>query len=216
MGGGDIFKCSVHASSWTPATTLPFITGTSPGATDLQYYVVTPSNITSVDLSSTVVHGTTAYSTVLCTNRAGLQLTAYSDGATILLDPPSNTSAFGYLTSPALTKYEVLRLTGSDPTYIPSRDLVFRWGGFSDPAGVPLTYEVRVSNSSVAQEWNDLRFANTLTLSDLLLPENVLHTIEVRAVNLAGVPSMSLAVDFVIATSPPVDTGKPWFEIALL
>lgn len=157
-----------------------------------------------------MTHGITAYSTVLCTNGAGLQLTAYSDGVTILLDPPSNTSAFAYLSSPTLTKYEVLRLAAGDPTYIPSRDLVFRWGGFSDPAGVPLTYEVRVSNSSATQEWNGLRFTNMLTLSDLSLPEEVLHTIGVRALNLAGVPSASLALDFVIATSPPVDTGMPW------
>lgn len=194
--------------------------GTSPGATDLQSYVATSSNISSVNLSSTVTHGTTAYSTVLCTNGAGLQLTAYSDSVTILLDPPSNTSAFANLSSPTLTKYEVLWLAAGDPTYIPSRDLVFRWGGFSDPAGVPLTYEVRVSNSSATQEWNGLRFANMLTLSDLSLPEEVLHTIEVRALNLAGVPSASLALDFVIATSPPVDTGVPinmtWTENTLL
>ena len=200
-----------HQSSCT----LSIITGTSPGATDLQYYVLTPSNATSVNLSSTVAHGTTAYSTVLCTNRAGLQVTAYSDGVTILLDPPSHTGAFGYLSSPALLKYEALRLGDGDPTYVPSGDLVFRWGGFSDPAGVPLTYEVRVSNSSVTQEWNDVGFAQMLILSDLSLPESVLYTIEVRALNLAGVPSPALSRDFVIASSAPVDTGKPWLGIAL-
>jgi len=176
--------------------------GTAQGLTDVQSYTVTSSlNGTTSDLSGTLVHGARVYTTVVCTNKAGLYTTAYSDGVTILTDPPLHSSAYGDISSPDLTVYEPL------DGYIPSDDLIFTWDGFIETAGSPLTYEVRVTGSGIPQEWNDVGFAKMLILGGLHLPENVSHTLEVRAVNLAGVASESRTENFTIVSTSPVDSG---------
>ena len=76
-----------------------------------------------------------------------------------------------------------------------------------ETAGSPLTYEVRVTESGIPQGWNDVEFAKMLILGGLHLPENVPLTVEVRAVNLAGVASQSLAVNVTMVSTPPVDSG---------
>ena len=182
---------------------MTYSSGTSPGYTDIQTYVITTSSYgTSEDLESILTHGTTVYSTVICTNGAGLHTTAQSDGLTILLEPPSNFNAFVYISSPNLTRYE------PQSGYIPSDDLALIWGGFSESAQSPLRYELRVSESGVPGEWNSVGLAKMLTLSDLQLPEGTRHTAEVRAINYAGVPSLPIQHDFKIVSSLPVDTGE--------
>lgn len=170
--------------------------------TDVQSYTVTSSlNGTTSDLSGTLVHGTRVYTTAVCMNKAGLYTTAYSDGVTILTDPPLHSSAYGDISSPDLTVYEPL------DGYIQSDDLIFTWDGFIETAGSPLTYEVRVTGSGIPQEWNNVGFAKMLILGGLHLPENITHTLEVRAVNLAGVASESRTENFTIVSTSPVDSG---------
>ena len=157
------------------------------------------SNGTTSDLR--LAHGATIYATVVCTNGAGLRTTASSNGVTILTDPPLHANAFGRTSSPVLTEYE------PRGGYIPTNDTILMWDGFVEEAGTPLTYEVRVIESGVPQQWNSVGFAKMLTLSDLQLPENVPHTIEVRAVNLAGLASQPLTMNVTIGSTPPIDTG---------
>ena len=78
------------------------------------------------------------------------------------------------------------------------------WGGFEELSGAPLVYEVRLlEEGSVASNWTNLGHAYSLTLIDLPFEINVTHTVEVRAVNLAGVLSDSLARNFTIVPYPP-------------
>lgn len=179
--------------------------GTSPGATDVQGYIITTNSSGSSSdlLGSLTVHGTTVYSTLVCINGAGLSTTSYSNGVTVLLEPPSSFGAFVYISSPNYTQYE------PQGGYIPTDDLILTWGGFTDTAQAPLTYEVRLNTSGLAGEWNNLGFAKMLVLRELRLSENSSHSIEVRAVNYAGVSSAPIQRDFVILPSPPQDNGKP-------
>ncbi len=178
--------------------------GTSPGEANIQGYSITTNSSGSSDdlISSLIVHGTAVYSTVVCTNRAGLSSASYSNGLTLLLEPPSSFGAFVYISSPNFTKYE------SQGGYIPTDDLILTWGGFTEAAQAPLLYEVRVNESGLGGEWNNVGFARMLVLSELELSENTSHSIEVRAVNYAGVSSAPVQRDFVILSSPPQDNGK--------
>lgn len=73
-----------------------------------------------------------------------------------------------------------------------------------EPSGAPLAYEVRLSDSGgITGNWTNVGHTYSLTLSALPLETNVSHTVEVRAVNLAGVASDSLAENFTFVTVPP-------------
>lgn len=159
------------------------------------------SNSTGTTPDLRLAHGTTVYTTVVCTNGAGLRTTTSSNGVTILTEPPLHANAFGRTSSPVLTDYE------PRGGYVPTNDTILMWDRFIERAGTPLTYEVRVIESGVPQQWNSVGFAKMLTLSELQLPENVPHTIEVRAVNLAGLASQSLTMNVTIVSTPPIDTG---------
>ncbi len=178
--------------------------GSSPGENDIQGYLITSiSSGSSSDLSSITQHGTTVYSTVVCTNGAGLSMTSYSNGVIVLLEPPSSFGAFAYILSSNFTRYE------PQGGYIPTDDLTLMWGGFTDAAQAPLVYEVRVNESaSLGGEWMNVGFAKMLILSELELPGDIRHTVEVRAVNYAGVSSTAVPRDFIILSSPPQDNGE--------
>ena len=177
-----------------------FSAGTSQGSSDIQSFVVS-SNSSGTTSDLQLAHGTTIYTTVVCTNGAGLHTTAFSNGVTILTEPPLHANAFGRISSPVLTDYE------PRGGYVSTNDTILMWDRFVERAGTPLTYEVRVTESGIPQQWNSVSFAKMLTLSELQLPENVPHTIEVRAVNLAGLASQPLAMNVTIVSTPPIDTG---------
>ena len=81
---------------------------TSPKASDVQgYSLALTTSGQSADLSSLLPHGTMVYSTVVCTNGAGLSTQVTSDGLTILVLPPTS-SSITLLTSTSLyTVYDV-------------------------------------------------------------------------------------------------------------
>ena len=70
-------------------------------------------------------------------------------------------------------------------------------------------YDIRVSNVSSVGVWERVGFANQLILNEIQLPLNESgHVIEVRAVNLAGVPSEGVANEIFVLSDPPRDTGE--------
>ena len=88
---------------------------------------------------------------------------------------------------------------------MPSFDVTLNWGGFLESSGAPLVYEVRLieEGGGVATNWTNLGHAYSLSLMDLSFEVNATHTVEVRAVNLAGVPSDPLVRNFTIVPYPP-------------
>lgn len=142
---------------------------------------------------------------MVCTNRGGLSSSAYSDGLTILSEPPSHRGAYAVITSPMYTQY-----TPHDG-YLPSNALSVSWGGFAESAGTVLKYEVRVHEAESNERntnWTNIGPSKKLTLQELHISENVTgHMIEIRAVNLGSVASESISVNFSIVTFPPQDTG---------
>lgn len=180
--------------------------GTTPGATDVRPYIVMSGDVTSShsnDLSPLLRHGTKVYSTVTCTNRAGHHSNAYSDGVTILSNPPNSSLAFATLSSPEMTQYDIIL------GYLPSNRLTLVWGGFAESADTPLEYELRVTISSdFVGDWENVGFLRQLTLNDIELLSNNSHVIQVRAVNLGGLRSDPVNVSFTILDTPPIDSGK--------
>ena len=173
---------------------------------DIEPFNVYPGDVTSatVDLLTPLPHGFTAYSTLLCVNNAGHFAAAYSDGVTILTDPPLSDGAFLRVSSPNLTQYEARR------GFLPSSDVSLLWGGFRELTGAPLAYQVRISAGGgvVAGNWTSVGHTHSLTLADLPLEMNVTHVVEVRAVNLAGLPSNSVAENFtIVASAPDAESG---------
>jgi hypothetical protein len=177
--------------------------GTAPGLTDIEPFNIYPSGDTisaAVDLLTPLPHGLTVHSTVVCVNNAGLFSIAYSDGVTVLVEAPLATSdAFLEISTPNLTQFESL------DGFLPSSDVTLNWGGFRESSGAPLVYEVRLveEGGGVATNWTNLGHAYSLTLMELPLEVNSTHTVELRAVNLAGVPSDPLARNFTIIQYPP-------------
>ena len=174
--------------------------GSVPGSEDIEPFTIFPGSATSatVDLLTPLPHGLTVYSTLICINNAGLHSVAYSDGVTVLTSPPLARDAFFYITSTNLTRHE------SRGGFLPSSDAMLRWGGFVEPSGAPLAYEVRLTEAgSAAGNWTNVGHTYSLTLSDLSLEVNVTHVAEVRAVNLAGLASDLLMENFTIVASPP-------------
>ena len=131
--------------------------------------------------------------------------TAYSDGVTVLTQPPSHSEAFAYISSHLLTA-----TYAAENGYLPTDDVLFTWGGFEDNSSSPLFYEVRITEagSGTRGPWNDVRYAQTLSLRVANLTQDVAHTIEVRAVNFALQASQSIAREFTIVTNPPAYTGE--------
>ena len=131
-------------------------------------------------------------------NNAGLFTVAHSDGVTVLTEPPLSSDAFLRISTSNLTHYE--SLSG----FLPSSDVTLYWGGFEESSRAPLIYEVRLlEEGGVATNWTNLGHAFSLTLPDLPFEVNVTHAVEVRAVNLAGIPSDPLARNFTVVPSPP-------------
>lgn len=124
----------------------------------------------------------------------------------MLTDAPLTNDAFLQVSTSNLTQFE------SMDGFLPSPDVTLRWGGFRESSGAPLVYEVRLieEGGGVATNWTSVGHAYSLTLTDLAFEVNATHTVEVRAVNLAGVSSDPLARNFTIAPFPPqiATTGK--------
>lgn len=183
---------------------LLLFTGSLPGATDIQPYRVVSNSTTSAhsdDLSPHLSHGTTVYSIVHCLSGAGRYSNAYSDGVTILMNPPNSSSAVVTIDSPEMTQYDIIL------GYLPSNRLTLYWSGFFDEAGTPLYYQLRVTNSSLTGSWEDLRALRQISVDQL--PSNQSEgVIQLRAVNLGGVWSEPVNREFIILSTPPLVTGK--------
>ena len=186
-------------------TLLFFLIGSSPGMANIEPFNVYPGDATmaTVDLLTPLPHGFTVYSTLICINNAGHYTVAYSDGVTILTEPPLSNGAFLLVSSPNLTQFE------SRDGFLPSSEVSLRWGGFREPSGAPLAYQVRITpEGGVVGNWSNVGHVYSLTLADLPLEVNATHLVEVRAVNLAGLPSNSLMENITIVdTLPYVESG---------
>ena len=155
------------------------------------------------DLSDSVLHGTTVYSTVVCSNEGALTTSATTDGLTILTQQPHGEEAVVRVASPTFTQYR------PQQGYLPTAAITIYWDGFVEPAKTALEYEVRVLEGGVEQtNWTSLSSAKMLTLSELELAENMTHQIQIRASNLADMKSEPINMNFAIVSSPPLDTGQ--------
>ena len=148
-------------------------------------------------LTSSLPHGTTVYSSVVCTNGAGLSTWLHSDGLTLLSLPPTSTNVTLLTLSAAYTAYDVRR------GFVPSNGSVLTWTGFVEPAGTPLRYEVSGGGVGGGGGWMSVGFATQVTLSELNLTEGVASLVQVRAVNLAGLASVPVQVLLTMLPNPP-------------
>ena len=171
-------------------------TGTSAGLGDLHPHTPTTYTSSSVTLS-TLPHGTLAITTVTCRNAAGLQSTFSSNGVTILETPPTNYSAYLAVTSPLFTVYQ------SRDNHVASANVTLTWGGFEDPAGCPLHYEVCVGETSCVVVGDDRQL-----IIDGVGVASEEEVVSVTAVNLAGLRSVPIQGKVTFQTTPPNDTGK--------
>ena len=115
-------------------------TGLSPGSQDLVEFTNT-YNLTYAyeDLSGRLHGGQTVYSTIRCTNGAGLQTTDVSSGVTITTDPPDHTAArITVITNP------ISHHPSKHSHQVYSDALTFGWTGFVDVSDIR-EYEVRSS-----------------------------------------------------------------------
>lgn len=183
-------------------------TGSSPGWRDLQDYLsLQLYNTTSMtaDLSAVLRHGDTAYSTLVCVNKGGLSSSLTSNGVTVLLEAPSSDHAHIFISSPQYSAYAPRQ------GFVMSPYLTVGWDGFVDPASTPLLYEGRVLENRVSDSsnWTLLSSTKFMIVSDLSLTEYpARHTIQVRAVNMAGDYSAVVQTDFSILSSSPISTGE--------
>lgn len=118
--------------------------GRTVGGADIRPFTTTSSfSGATVDLGSSLTDGDTLFSTVRCSNGAGLQATASSDGVTILTDAPNISKA-------------ILNIVVQSPSYYDSRDnhqadtsrLNFRWDGITDQSGIAC-FQVKCINISL-------------------------------------------------------------------
>ena len=101
----------------------------------------------------------------------------------------------------------------SRDSHVPSNNVTLMWGGFAEPAGHPLIYEVCVGESGEEGE------SCAIVGSDRQL---IVHgvggaseeevVVSVTAVNLAGLRSIPLRGRVVFHTTPPNDTGTVYRE----
>ena len=189
----EIFSCRILL---TPHT----LTGTLPGSSDLHPYTVSVLPTSQVTLAH-LTHGTRTFTTVACTNAAGLHTTASSDGLTILLTPPTSDSAHLAISSPLLTAY-----APSGP-YLPSGNVTLRWYGFLEPAGTPLSYEVCVGGAGCVEVGEALQLMVGGVGGDYPSGE---VSVAVTAVNRAGLRSTAVQGRINLQTNPPLDTGQHW------
>ena len=139
---------------------------------------------------------------MICISNSGYHIAGYSDGVTVLTDPPLSHNAFLLVSTSSLTQFE------SRDGFLPSSDVTLYWGGFEESSGAPLAFEVWLLEGGVAGNWTNVGHIYSLTLADLSLEVNTTHTVELRAINLAGLPSNSLARNFTIVSSPPEFIGS--------
>ncbi len=149
-------------------------------------------------------HGNKVYSTVVCSNKGGLTISATTDGLTILNEPPSNENAIAMVTSPTYTTY------ASREGYVSDDMLTVKWVGFAESAGTGLEYEIRLleEGEESGVMWVSVGSATMLSIDQLQVSENITgHVIEIRAVNLGGVVSEPISLNFSLVSTPPSDTG---------
>ena len=169
--------------------------GTAAGRSDLHPHTPT-TNTSSLITLTNITHGTLAITTVTCRNAAGLQSTFSSDGVTILQTPPTNDSAYLAVSSPLLMRYQ------SHDSHVPSPNLTLLWGGFLEPAGHPLNYEVCVGGSCV------MVGTDRQLVIDGVGVASEEEEVSVTAINLAGLRSVPLRGRVTFQTTPPTDNGK--------
>ena len=174
------------------------ILGTAAGRSDLHLHTPTSGTNSSVTLPP-VPHGTLVVTTVTCRNGAGLQSTFSSNGVAILQTPPTNQSAYLAVSSPFTTEY------GSHDSHVPSTNVTLRWGGFAEPAGNPLHYEVCLGEGE-EESCVMVGDARQLIVDGVGVASEE-EMVSVTAVNLAGLRSIPLRGRVVFQTSPPNDTG---------
>lgn len=174
-----------------------YFTGTTAGFSDLHPHTPTINTSSHITHLTNITHGTFAVTTVTCRNAAGLQSTFSSDGVTILQTPPTNYSAYLAVSSPFLTVYQ------SRDNHVASRNVTLHWGGFIEPAGTPLHYQVCIGG--VSGECVMVGTNKKLTIDGVGSFDE--EEVCVTALNLAGHHSSPLCGRVVFQTTPPIDNG---------
>ena len=108
------------------------LTGTTVGGTDIRPFTSTNSLTgDALVLGSTLTDGATIFSTIRCSNEAGLQGTAHSDGVTIVTTAPDVSNATVDIVVQSPSYHEARNAHQADASR-----LVFRWSGITDPSGI--------------------------------------------------------------------------------
>lgn len=204
--------CSASKSSVGknfPFFGIPSVTtsGTYPGETDVQAFKVTEDfEGTTEDLSTLITHGTVLYSTITCTNQVGLSTTVFSDGITILKQPPVPSFTVLTVESPVDTL-----LYKAMSGYVPSDSILIQWSGFQDSSFGLLKYQMRLIEMGVTlgmeDDWIEVGLVKQVTLTNVTAAINQKHSVEVRAYIVPELTSSSVSQGFVISPSHPESTG---------
>ena len=155
-------------------------------------------------VNSVVMPTSLVFVTVTCINQALLYATVTSDGILVFSGPPNH--ANGKLTILSSANY-TQAIYPMMENFVPTGSLTLSWTGFEDLSH--LDYEYRITESGGATEgWISVGATSQLLLSNLSIAHDQMHTVEVRATNLAGLTSQPITENFTICSEIPQDTGK--------
>lgn len=167
--------------------------GLQPGGTDVFNFMSLPVTQTSFIIDHTLQSGYRYFSTVLCTNTAGLTATSFSDGFVYDDTPP-------------------------DPVYIQdgeyqgsSDTLVISFQFVDAESGIQV-YRLKVwgegSLNNSLNMYGSFNFSGNVTSNTLLLSQELVsggtYYVNVTAVNWVGLESTEQSDGFVVDTTPPV------------
>ncbi|KAI0220739.1 hypothetical protein LSAT2_027792 [Lamellibrachia satsuma] len=194
-------------------TSCEWAIGRTVGGADIRPFTTTSSfSGATVDLGSSLTDGDTLFSTVRCSNGAGLQATASSDGVTILTDAPNISKA-------------ILNIVVQSPSYYDSRDnhqadtsrLNFRWDGITDQSGIAcFQVSVNDSNSRTVVPWRNIPSLDETfaELRGLNLRSYETYRLQLRAISNVGLISDVITSDVTIETDAPI-VGRKYINEAV-
>ena len=181
-----------------------YFKGSSHGGDDLQPFTMVDGTTRS-SVNTILMPVTLVYVTVTCVNHALLYTTITSDAILVLSEPPGHSNATLTVISSANSSEAVYPIMNN---FVPTSSLTLSWTGFEDLDSTHLEYEYRIIESDGAtQGWTGVGATSQLLLSNLAIPTNQTHRVEVRATNPAGLTSQPVTENFTISMEVPVDTG---------
>ena len=183
---------------------MHYFKGSSRGGDDLQPFIVVDGTTRS-SVNTVLMPVTLVFVTVTCVNHALLYTTVTSDAILVLSEPPGHSNATLTVISSANSSEAVYPIMNN---FVPTASLTLSWTGFEDVDSTSLEYEYRIIESDGAtQGWISIGATLQLFLSNLGVPTNQTHRVEVRATNPAGLTSQPVTENFTISMEVPIDTG---------